>query len=140
MTRIVTIGAVTLALGTSVFAAWSLALGRLAATGPGTVLRDQPVLVLGLVAVFAALVGTGVGSLASRSWSRREIAAVLVAAWIGELLVLVVAGFVLGNEITPTVAPQLWAMATGGPLQPAAATAGAWLAWSMRRGRTASSA
>jgi hypothetical protein len=135
MARFGGIVGLTLALGASVFVAWSLALGRLAGTGLGTVLRDQPFVVLGLVALFAAAIGAGVGVVAARWWSPRTIVLVLVGAWIGELVVLIVAGLLLANEITPATAPWLWLLATGGPVQPAAAVAGGWLGRWTRRGR-----
>jgi hypothetical protein len=52
---------------------------------------------------------------------------IVVAAWIGELVVLLVGGTIFANELVPQVAWFYWLVGTGGPIQPLAAVIGGWL-------------
>jgi hypothetical protein len=55
------------------------------------------------------------------------IVLLMFAAWIGELVLLTVFGTLVANELTPLVAWYYWLLATGGPLQPIAASVGGML-------------
>lgn len=55
-----------------------------------------------------------------------SLAVVVVGAWLGEYLVL--ASGVIDNDLNPGNALFYWVLATAGPMQPAAAFIGGWLA------------
>ncbi|HEX6129708.1 MAG TPA: hypothetical protein VF071_11870 [Candidatus Limnocylindria bacterium] len=79
-------------------------------------------LIYGSQALLAALVGVWVGR---RAPGVSGMAALLLAAWLGELAALTLFGNLLANEIDPEVAWVFWWMGTCGPLQPLAALLGA---------------
>jgi len=69
----------------------------------------------------------------TRRWLRgvtnASLAGAVTVAWVLQGAVLTVIGAPLvANELDPEIAWYYWLVATGGPLQPAAAFAGGWLA------------
>ena len=62
------------------------------------------------------------------AFGRRGAALAVLAAWVGELLVLFFAGTLFAGELVPEVSWFYWLIGTGGPLQPAAVILGMWLA------------
>ena len=63
------------------------------------------------------------------------LAGTLVAAWVGEGVVLTILGAPLvANELDPEIAWYYWLVATAGPLQPIAGIGGAWVGIRARPG------
>ena len=123
--RLRTLVLLTLALGTTVAASWLVFGGRAAFGGPDRVLEQFWPAIYGSQALLAALCGLWVGRVEpSRVW----MLTLVTGAWLGELLALTLGGHLLANELDPPVAWFYWWMATGGPLQPVAASAGGLLA------------
>ena len=128
--RLRTLVLLTLALGTTVAASWLVFGGRAAFGGPDRVLEQSWPAIYGSQALLAALYGLWVGRVEpSRVW----MLTLVTGAWLGELLALTLGGNLLANELDPPVAWFYWWMATGGPLQPVAASAGGLLGWSLLR-------
>lgn len=124
----------TLVLGLTVAISWLAFGGRSAFNGPDRVLREAWPLIYGSQAVMAAI---GLFIFARRESAElgiRRLTAVVVGAWLGELLALTFGGNLLANELDPDIAWFYWLMGTGGPIQPAAAFAGALLGLRFRRG------
>jgi len=84
-------------------------------------------------ALFAAALGSLVARPLTTAVGRRRAALAILGAWIGEFLVLFLAGRLLAGELVPEVAWFYWLIGTGGPLQPVAALVGMWLAGRGRR-------
>lgn len=114
----------TVALGFSLAFAYFLVGGQLALRGPYALARSWP-LIYPLMALFAAVVGATFGRLSGRRLTAGSIALLVLLGWIGEYFVL--ASRILADELDPVSSLGFWVMATGGPLQPAAAVLGAWL-------------
>ncbi len=128
--RLRTVALLTLALGTSVAVSWLVFGGRAAFGGPDRVLAQSWPAIYGSQAVLAALCGLWVARVEpSRVW----MLTLVIGAWLGELLALTLGGNLLANELDPPVARFYWWMATGGPLQPVAASAGGLLGWLLLR-------
>ena len=128
--RLRTLVLLTLALGTTVAASWLVFGGRAAFGGPDRVLEQSWPAIYGSQALLAALYGLWVGRVEpSRVW----MLTLVTGAWLGELLALTLGGNLLANELDPPVAWFYWWMATGGPLQPVAASAGGLLGWWLLR-------
>ena len=123
--RLALVPLLTLALGLSLALAYFLVGGTLAWVGPYVLSRSWPV-IYPLMALLAATVGFAAYRWTGREFSPRTIALLFLLAWLGEYLVL--ASRVLADELGPVTAAGFWLMATCGPLQPAAAMTGAWLA------------
>ena len=124
----------TFVLGFSLAAAYYVIGGREALMGGGTLTRSWPA-IYALVAVFAALVAAPLRLLIQ---DNRGLLAVILGAWFGEYVVL--ASGQIADEINPVNAIFYWIAATGGPLQPIAATAGALLGgWVIHRFKTRNS-
>ena len=125
------IAVLTLALGATVALAWTVVGGRVAWQGPFPVLRESWLPLFGFESVLAAGV-----AFAFVSWtgerSARRLIALVIGAWIGELVVLTVAGTIVANELVPTVAWFYWLIGTGGPVQPIAAILGGLVAMRLR--------
>jgi hypothetical protein len=63
-----------------------------------------------------------------RHASMRALAISVVAAWLGQGIVLIVIGAPLvANELDPEIAWYYWLVATAGPLQPMVAFVAGWL-------------
>ena len=121
------VAVLTVVLGATVAVSWIVIGGRAAFQGPDWVLRHSWPAIYGLQAVLAAIalylfVRGRAGAL-----SADQVVLLVVAAWLGELLALTAGGSLLANEIHPDNAWFFWWMATGGPMQPAAATIGGLL-------------
>ena len=114
----------TLALGMTVAVSRLLFGGASAFRGPFAALRDSWPLIYGAQALLAAAVGCSIARLTRVATPGRTVA-LIGAAWVGEWLVLLVGGTLLANELVPNMAWFFWLIATGGPLQPFAAIAGA---------------
>lgn len=125
---------VTLALGGTVVVAWVAVGGVAVFQGPGEMSRTDGLLVIALVALSAA----GVGALLAqyRPWPMAfdEVAAIGFAAWIGELLILLVAGRLIADELgrgAGTVV-SVWLLATAGVVQPVAFAVGGMVGLHLR--------
>ena len=71
----------------------------------------------------------------TRRLETRALAGLIIAAWLGEGLVLTLIGEPLvANELTPDIAWYYWIVATGGPLQATAAFIGGWFGLRHTRG------
>jgi hypothetical protein len=120
----------TLVLGCSVAVAFYLVGGSDALRGAGVVTRSWP-LIYPLVTLFAAGLFYVVGLLAPQL-SGKGMVGLVLAAWIGELLVL--ASGLVDDDLDPLSSVFVWLLATGGPVQPMAGLIGAWLAKSKPKG------
>jgi hypothetical protein len=130
---VVALALLTLVLGATVAISWSLIGGRAAFQGPDAVLRGSWPAIYGLQAALAA---TALFIFARRRASTmrpRGLLLLVVGAWLGELLLLTLAGTLLANEIDPDIAWFFWLMGTGGPIQPVAAAIGGILGLKSRR-------
>jgi len=125
------IAILTLALGLTVAVSWFVVGGSAAYRGPMPVLRESWLPLFGLESVLAAAVAFG---FASRTGERsaRRLVMLVIGAWLGELVVLTVAGTIFANELVPTVAWFYWVIGTGGPVQPIAAIIGGLAALKLR--------
>jgi hypothetical protein len=122
----------TFVLGTTTALAFYLVGGTLALRGPFVLYQSWPLIYL-LEAVFVAAVMFVVGRLFIDRLTNRTLVAIVLAAWIGQYLFL--ASRVLADELNPLSAGWFWLLATGGPLQPAAAFVGGWFGLRPRGGR-----
>jgi hypothetical protein len=126
------VGILTLALGLTVAVSWFVVGGSAAYRGPIPVLRELWLPLFGLEALLAAGCGFGfVSWLRERSW--RRLVGLVIAAWVGEFLVLLFGGTIFANELVPGVAWFYWLIGTGGPVQPIAAVLGGLVAMRLRR-------
>lgn len=114
----------TLLLGFSVALAWGIAGGDTAFRGPYPVLAERAFAIYGLVAILAAGITSAVFGVFGRELSVGGGAGIVFAAWLGEWLVLYLAGWAIANELTGEVSGTFWLLGTGGPIQPLAAFAG----------------
>lgn len=126
----VTLAILTLGMGAAVTASWFAFASRNQSFGldPASVLSPSRLLVYGtqflLIAAFVFWLTQG----RLRNASARQVGLLVTAAWLGEGLVLTVIGEpIVANELDPVIAWYYWLVATGGPLQPAAAFVGGWL-------------
>ena len=121
----------TLALGMTVAVSWFVVGGSAAYRGPMPVLRDSWLPLFALESVLAAgVVFAFVSWNRERSW--RRLVTLVIGAWLGQLVVLTVAGTLFANELVPTVAWFYWLSGTGGPVQPIAAILGGLVAIRLR--------
>ena len=127
--RLFIVSLATLALGAPVGASWVVFGGTDAWRGPERVLERSWPAIYGSQALLAAIVGLRLSRYPAR-WL--AIVAIVIGAWLGELLALTLFGSLLANEIDPEVAYIFWWMGTGGPLQPAAAVLGAAIGLGLR--------
>ena len=129
------IAILTLGMGCAVVVSWYafvLPFGPLKDTfglDPVSMLRPAR---LGIYALQFMLVAA-VGFTMARSWlsglSMVALARSFALAWVLQGVVLTIIGEPLvANELDPNVAWYYWLVATAGPLQPAAAFLGGWLA------------
>ncbi len=107
----------TLGLGA---AGWFVIGGPTAFGGPMPALREAWLPIYRVQSVLAAAVTFVFVRLLERV-DRRRLMLLVLAAWLGELTVLLVGGRVIANELVPEVAGLFWLIATGGPIQPIAA-------------------
>ena len=116
--------ALTLALGATVVVSWLAVRGMSVFTGPGPFLDTTWWVVWAIQVGLAGVVGLIVG----RTWGRRSsagrLAALLLAAWVGELLVVALLTPILSDDLRLFHASWVWLVATAGPLQPLAAIVG----------------
>ena len=117
----------TLGLGTTVALSWFVFGGSVAFRGPLPALADAWPLIYGSQAVLAFALGVVLGSVTTLDRSS-VVAVIVLAAWVGEWVVLLVAGPLFANELVPGVAWFYWLIGTGGPMQPLAALGGAFAA------------
>jgi hypothetical protein len=128
------VGLLTLALGGTVAVAWLAFGGSASFRGPIRALEDGWPLIYGGEAVFAAIVGFVAARSLVDVFGRRGAMAAILAAWVGEFVVLLVGGRLIAGELLPEFSWFYWVIGTAGPLQPIAALLGLWLG--ARRGRT----
>jgi hypothetical protein len=115
----------TFVLGCTTALAFYLVGGQVALNGPYVVGYAWPI-IYPLEATFVAAIVGGVAFLFARSLDRGSVLLLALAAWIGEYFVL--ASGVFADELNPVNSVFYWLLATGGPMQPIAATLGGWLA------------
>jgi hypothetical protein len=121
--------ALTLVLGATVATSWLLFGGGAAFQGPHRVLARAWPAIYASQALLAALVGIRLSRHVA-AWP--AIVAIVISAWLGELVALTLFGSLLANEIDPEVAYVFWWMGTGGPLQPAAVVLGGAIGMGLR--------
>jgi hypothetical protein len=117
----------TLGLGATVAATWFIVGGSAAYRGPLPVVRDLWLPLYGFEALLAA---AGTYWFASRAGpiGVPRLIALVVAAWVGEWLVLLLGTALLLGNVGPEFASFYWLVGTGGPVQPVAAAIGGVLA------------
>lgn len=120
--------ALTLVVGLVVGVSWTIVGGRIAwQGGVEAVVRDAWLPLFGLQSVLAA--GTVFAFVKrTRIQSVTRLLGLVVGAWLGQLIVLTVAGGLLANEINPGNAWWFWLVGTGGLVQPIAASIGGLVA------------
>jgi hypothetical protein len=123
----------TLGLGATVAVSWFVFGGSAAIRGPERALRDAWAMIYGAEAILAAA-STFVFARMAGPLPPTWLIAYVVAAWIGELLVLLLGGRLFSGELVPEVSWYYWLIGTGGPAQPVAAAIGGLVAL---RGRAA---
>jgi hypothetical protein len=96
--------------------------GTSALTGPAVLQASWPLIYL-LQAVVVGLLGYAVGRVIGYRIDGSTLSAIIVAAWLGELVVLGLG--LVPTELLWTDFVAKWSLLTGGPIQPAAAIAGA---------------
>ncbi|MET0773015.1 MAG: hypothetical protein ABWZ82_08015 [Candidatus Limnocylindrales bacterium] len=127
----------TLALGMTVVASWIAVLGASFLNGSGPFLDATWYVTWTVQAGLAGVVGIIVGRAWGRDTSAVALVALVSAAWVGELVVATVLGPFLSNDLDPIHGPFVWLVATGGPIQPVAAAAGAVIGRASARPRAA---
>jgi hypothetical protein len=125
----ITLAILTLALGATVPVSWLAFGGRLAAIGPDRALEQAGPWIYGSQAVLAAVIGAAAALRLGRGVSVVTLILLMFGAWLGELVVLTLGGNLVANEIDPPVAWFWWLLATAGPIQPLAASAGVLAGW-----------
>lgn len=125
MRTVLAIVALALVVGVSTAVAFYLVGGPLALRGTYVLAREWP-LIYAVEALMVGAVGFLVGTASTWRPPPRTIALVIVAAWIGEYIV--VASGLLANELafwySPLNGVAVWIAATAGPLQPIAVLVG----------------
>jgi hypothetical protein len=117
----------TLGLGVTVAVSWFGFGGRAAFQGPGRVLGESWPMIYSAEAIMAA-VGTFTFAKLAGPLLPTSLIAYVVAAWIGEWLVLLIGGQLFSGELVPEVSWYYWLIGTAGPVQPVAAALGGLLA------------
>lgn len=115
----------TLVFGALVVGVWGLVGGRLAFLGPERVARDFALVLYPTLAVATAAATVLLVAFRWRDERGTALVALALGAWLGEGVLLGVFGSLIANELTPSYAPELWLIATGYGLQPAAAAVAA---------------
>ncbi len=128
----------TLALGATVVVSWLAVRGASVFNGPGPFLDSSWFVIWTIEAGLAGMLGLAIG----RSWGRDATSARLIglmlAAWIGELVVASALAPFLAGELSSVHGPSIWLVATGGFIQVLAAVTGALVGKaSVQPGRTA---
>lgn len=116
----------TLLLGATVVVSWLGIRGLGVFNGPGPWLQETWFLIWAVQALLAF------GLVFAAEWlrpsaSRRAMVTTVLAAWIGELVVVAVMTAFLIGELEVWHAPFVWLVATGAVIQPAAAILGGQL-------------
>jgi hypothetical protein len=114
----------TVSLGGTVMVSWVAVRGTSVLHGPGPFLDPTWYLVWSLQAVLAGVIGVVAGRAWGRDASPKGLIALVVAAWVGELLVVTMIGPLLSNDLDVIHGPFIWLVATGGLLQPVATAVG----------------
>jgi hypothetical protein len=117
----------TLGLGATVFASWFGFGGRAAFLGPERALGESWPMIYSAEAILAAA-GTFMFARLAGPLLPTWLIAYVVAAWIGEWLVLLIGGRFFSGELVPEVSWYYWLIGTAGPVQPVAAALGGLLA------------
>jgi hypothetical protein len=122
---LVRIVSLTLALGATVVVSWLTVRGVSVFTGPGPFLDGSWWVVWAIQVGLAGIVGLIVGRTWGRDSSAGWLTALLLAAWVGELLVVALLTPILSDDLRLFHALWVWLVATAGPVQPLAAIVGA---------------
>ncbi len=117
----------TLGLGATVALSWLAFGGSAAFRGPLPALRDSWPAIYGFQAVLAAA-GTFWFARRAAPLTVSRLVPLIVAAWVGEWLVLFAGGRLIAGELGAEFAWFYWLIGTGGPAQPIAAALGGLLA------------
>jgi len=95
---------------------------------PGSMLRPSRLLVYAAQYLIIAVSVFWIVRRRMRTSASLSLAVAVVAAWIGEGIILTVfGGSLVANELDPEIAWYYWLVATAGPLQPAVAFLAGWL-------------
>jgi hypothetical protein len=119
------VATLTLALGVTVVVSWVAIRGLSVFNGPGLFLDPSWLVVWAVQAGLAGLVGFAIGRWWRDGASLVRLAILVLAAWVGELLVVSLLAPFLPGTLSILHGPALWLVATGGPIQPIAAVVGA---------------
>ena len=128
------VAGLTVALGGTVAVSWFAFGGSASFRGPVRALEEAWPAIYGGQALFAAALGFVVARPLTNAFGRRGAAFAVLAAWIGEFVVLFFGGTLFAGELVPQVAWFYWFIGTAGPMQPITALVGLWIG--SRRGRT----
>lgn len=133
-------GTLTLGLGAAVVASWIAVRGLSVFNGPGPMMDPSWFQVWTVQAVLVLVVGLAIGRSWGRLASNAGLVGLVLAAWIGELVVVTLIASVVVGELTPVHGPYLWLVATGALIQPLVAILGALIGkGSLRTGSVARS-
>ena len=122
----------TLGLGATVAASWFIVGGSAAYRGPLPVVRDLWLPLYGMQGLLAAG-GTFWFARHAAPISSFALVALIVGAWVGEWLVLLLGNTLFLGDPVLEFASFYWFVGTGGPVQPAAAALGGLLALRVER-------
>src|SRR6188472_3495280 len=103
-----------LSLGATVVISWVTVRGPSVLNGPGPFLDTTWYAIWSIQAVLAGAIGFIAGRAWSRDASPGRLSALVVAAWVGELLVVTIIGPFLSNDLDLMHSPFVWLVATGG--------------------------
>lgn len=117
----------TLVLGAAVVISWLAVRGPSVFTGPGPFLDGTWFVTWAIQAGLAAVVGVVIGRRWGDLTSLPTLVLIVLAAWVGELVVVTALAPFLAGELSIGHGPVLWIVATGGPIQPLATITGTWL-------------
>lgn len=124
------VAVLTVGMGVAVTISWSAFFRQLDSYSLDLPAMVRPVRLMVYGSQFL-LVGAMVFWLARGPFRDRSfgmLAGTLVAAWVGEGVLLTILGAPLvANELDPEIAWYYWLVATAGPLQPIAGIVGAWV-------------
>jgi hypothetical protein len=114
----------TVSLGGTVMVSWVAVRGTSVLNGPGPFLDPTWYAVWSIQAALASVIGLVAGRAWGGQTSAARLIALVVAAWVGELLVVTMIGPLLSNDLDVIHGPFIWLVATGGLLQPVATAVG----------------
>lgn len=117
----------TLALGATVAVSWIAVRGVSVFSGPGPFLDPSWFVIWASQAGLAGVIGMVAGRAWGRETAAGHLVGVVLAAWVGELIVVTLLAPFLAGELSLVHGPAIWLAATGGIIQPLASVTGALL-------------